>query len=230
MDPANEVELVKPDLPTIESSAEQVYIGSELYAEAVEKYPEVRVAEERTRVAESNIGIARSGFYPSIDIGANLNTAYSSAIPDVELGLPLMSFQRQMERNFAQAVFFNLSIPIFNRLDARVNVARAKINYQNALTAEQLTKNNLNKIVHQAVMDLRAAEQRYYSTEMAFTSAKDAFDVIQQRFDVGMANSIELITSQTNMNNAEFEHIQAKYDLIFRSKVIDFYLGKEITF
>lgn len=229
MDPSVDIELVKPELPTIENMDTQVYHGTELYQEAVQIYPEVKVAEERTLVAERNIGVARSTFYPILDIGANLNTAYSSAIPDVELGLPLMSFERQMERNFAQAVFFNLSIPIFNRFDARTNVARAKINYQNALTAEQLTKNNLNKIVHQAVMDLRAAEQRLRSTQMAFNSAKEAFDVIQQRFDVGMANSIELITSQTNMNNAEFEHIQAKYDLIFRSKIIDFYLGKEIT-
>lgn len=230
MDPSNEIELVKPDLPAIEGPTSHTYLGTELYQEAVARYPEVKVAEARTRVAERNIGVAKSTFYPSLDIGGNLNTAYSSAIPDVELGLPLMSFQRQMERNFAQAVFFNLSIPIFNRFDARTNVARARINYENAVTAEQLTKNNLNKIVHQAVMDLRAAEKRYLSTQMAFASAKDAFDVIQQRFDVGMANSIELITSQTNMNNAEFEHIQAKYDLIFRSKVIDFYLGKEVVF
>ncbi len=230
MDPADDIELVKPDLPAIEQSGQQVYVGTDLYQEAVQRYPEVKVAEERTLVAKRNIDVAKSAFYPTLDIGANLNTAYSSAIPDVELQLPLMSFQRQMERNFAQAVFFNLSIPIFNRFDASTNVTRAKINYQNALTAEQLTKNNLNKIIHQAVMDLRAADQRYYSTQMAFNSAKDAFDVIQQRFDVGMANSIELITSQTNMNNAEFEHIQAKYDLIFRSKVIDFYLGKQVIF
>lgn len=230
MDPSNEIALVKPELPDIQDPTSSTYVGSELYQEAVLRYPEVKVAEARTRVAERGIGIAKSAFYPSLDIGGNLNTAYSSAIPDVELGLPLMSFQRQMERNFAQAVFFSLNIPIFNRWEARTNVARARINYENAMTAEQLTKNNLNKIVHQAVMDLRAAEKRYVSTQMAHISAKEAFDVLQQRFDVGMANSIELITSQTNMNNAEFQHIQAKYDLIFRTKVIDFYLGKEVVF
>lgn len=230
MDPSNEIALVKPELPDIQDPTSSTYVGSELYQEAVLRYPEVKVAEARTRVAERGIGIAKSAFYPSLDIGGNLNTAYSSAIPDVELGLPLMSFQRQMERNFAQAVFFSLNIPIFNRWEARTNVARARINYENAMTAEQLIKNNLNKIVHQAVMDLRAAEKRYVSTQMAHISAKEAFDVLQQRFDVGMANSIELITSQTNMNNAEFQHIQAKYDLIFRTKVIDFYLGKEVVF
>ncbi len=54
--------------------------------------------------------------------------------------------------------------------------------------------------------------------------------MIRQRYDVGLANSVELFTAQTNMNKAEFDHIQAKYELLFRSKVIDFYLGNEIKF
>src|SRR5690606_13105790 len=121
-------------------------------------------------------------------------------------------------------------IPIFNRFQTRTSVNKAKINYQYALTSEQLAKNNLNKIIAQAVLDLRAAKTRYYSTETAFTSAKDAFEVISQRYDVGLANSVELFTAQTNMNRAEFDHIQARYDILFRSKVIDFYLGNEINF
>ena len=83
-------------------------------------------------------------------------------------------------------------------------------------------------MIHQAVLDLRAAQKRYHSTEVAFQSAKDAFEVIRQRFEVGLANAVEQSTAQTNMNRAEFDFIQARYDLIFRSKVIDFYLGNTI--
>ena len=141
-----------------------------------------------------------------------------------------MWFEKQLRRNFAQSVGFTLSIPIFNNLQTRINVNRAKINYQSALANEQLANNNLSKIINQAVLDLRSAEKRLYSTETAFASANDAFEVIEQRYDVGLANSIELFTAQTNRNKAEFDYIQARYDLIFRSKVIDFYLGKTIAF
>ncbi|OYZ46918.1 MAG: hypothetical protein B7Y19_08295 [Sphingobacteriales bacterium 24-40-4] len=107
---------------------------------------------------------------------------------------------------------------------------RANINFQNAMLSEQLTKNNLNKVINQAVYDLRAAEKRYYSAQTAYESSKEAFNVIQQRYAVGLVNSLDFNQAQTNLNKAQFDQIQARYDLIFRSKVIDYYLGNPITF
>src|SRR5690606_7154537 len=206
------------------------YSAVQIFEEAAAIYPDLRVAREQALAAERNIAIARSSFYPTISLGGNIGTNYSSAIPDLELASPTMRFGKQLQRNFAQSVGFTISIPIFNKLQTRINVDRAKINYQNALTNKQLASNNLNKIINQAVLDLRSAEKRLHSTETAFTSADDAFEVINQRYDVGLANSIELFTAQTNRNKAEFDYIQARYELVFRSKVIDFYLGKTITF
>ncbi len=82
----------------------------------------------------------------------------------------------------------------------------------------------------QAVADLRAASSRYQSTLNTFNAQAEAFRVNEERFNVGLVNSLDFNTSQTNRNRAEIDFIQAKYDLLFRSKVIDFYLGKEITF
>ena len=90
-------------------------------------------------------------------------------------------------------------------------------------------KNNLNKVINQAVQDLKSAIKSYNATKSAFESSKQAFNAIRQRFDVGLVNIIELNTSQTNFNKAEFDFIQAKYNVIFRSKVIDFYLGNPLT-
>jgi outer membrane protein len=97
-------------------------------------------------------------------------------------------------------------------------------------TQEQLAKNNLNKIIYQAVADLKAAESRYQSTSNAFDAQKDAFFVIEQRYNVGLVNALDYNTALTNKNKAEIDMIQAKYDLLFRAKVIDFYLGKQIIF
>lgn len=229
MDPTVEIELVKPAVEDFERTVD-VYSAVQIFEEAAAIYPDLRVAREQALAAERNIAIARSSFYPTISLGGNIGTNYSSAIPDLELSAPTMRFGKQLQRNFAQSVGFTISIPIFNGLQTKINVSRAKINYQNALTSEQLTNNNLNKIINQAILDLRAAEKRLHSAETAFASVSDAFEVIEQRFGVGLANSIELFTAQTNRNRAEFDYIQARYDLIFRSKVIDFYLGKTIAF
>jgi len=80
------------------------------------------------------------------------------------------------------------------------------------------------------VADLRAAESRFRSTTNTYIAQKDAFEVIEQRYAVGLVNSLDYSTAQTNMNKAEIDMIQAKYDLLFRSKVIDYYLGKQIVF
>src|SRR5690606_2799511 len=210
----------------------------ELFATAVAVQPDIRAAEFSTEVAKTNIAIAKGAYYPTLGFGAGYSTSVSSVASqpiafDAE-GRPTeygrVSFSQQLKNNESPYIGLNLNIPIFNRFQTKINVNRAKISYQNALTNEQLAKNNVNKIINQAVLDLRSAEKRYYSTETAFSSAKDAFEVIQQRYDVGLANSVELFTAQTTMNRAEFDHIQARYDLLFRSKVIDFYLGNEINF
>lgn len=237
MDPAEDIMLEKPDIELVENTT-VAYDAGELFATAVAVQPDIRAAEFSTEVAKTNIAIAKGAYYPTLGFGAGYSTSVSSVasqpIAFDEEGRPIeygrVSFRDQLKNNESPYIGLNLNIPIFNRFQTKINVNRAKINYQYALTNEQLTKNNLNKIIAQAVLDLRAAKSRYYSTETAFTSAKDAFEVINQRYEVGLANSVELFTAQTTMNRAEFDHIQAKYDLLFRSKVIDFYLGNEINF
>lgn len=228
MDPATEITLESPQLPDV-NLIESNYLATQVYGQAVANFPDIKQAEFNSLVAKTNIDIAKGGFYPTLSMNGGFGTNYSSQAVDFVTG-QLLPFGDQLRRNTSQSIGFTLNIPIFDNLRARINVAKAKIGYQNALTNEQLAKNNLNKIVNQAVLDLRAAEKRYQSTETAFESARDAFEVIQQRFEVGLANAIELSTAQTNRNRAEFDEIQAKYDLIFRSKVIDFYLGNEISF
>ena len=167
---------------------------------------------------------------------AGLGSGYSSAGRQFRIGpngTPVNEkspFGSQLNSNLNQSVGFGLSIPIFNGLASGISVTRAKIQFQNASIAEQSAKNNLNKVISQAVLDLRASQRRYYSAQTAFQSSKEAFRVIDQRYTVGLVNSLDYNQSQTNLNKAQFDLIQAKYDLIFRSKVIDFYLGNPLQF
>jgi len=236
MDPAEDIMLEKPDIGSVEEIP-VAYSASDVFRQALDVQPDIRAAAFSTRMAENQIAIAKGAFYPTLGFGAGYGTSVSSVASrpigiDNE-GNPIyerIPFREQLSINESPYIGLSLNIPIFNRFQTKVNVNKATINYQNALTNEQLTRNNLNKVINQAVLDLRSAQKRYYSTETAFASAKDAFEVIRQRYEVGLANSVELFTAQTTMNRAEFDSIQAKYDLLFRSKVIDFYLGNEITF
>ncbi|WP_442795698.1 TolC family protein [Pelobium manganitolerans] len=235
MDPQRNIRLETPvigDLDQIEST----YSGYQVYSKAVGNYPDIKVAEYNTQASEYGIKIAKGALYPTLSFGGQLYNNYSNntydQIPDPLTNTSTkrkVSFGEQLNRNFGQSIGFNLSIPIFNNYRSRANYNIAKLRYQNAKASEQLAKNNLNKIINQAVQDLKSAIENYRATESAFISSKDAFEAIQQRYDVGLANSIELNTSQTNYNKAEFDFIQAKYNVIFRNKVIDFYLGNPLT-
>lgn len=198
--------------------------AEEVYRTSAAQFPDLKLASLNTAAAKKGIDVAKGNYYPRLSFGGGLQTSYSDP------SFPARSFTEQLNDRFGQNIGLSLSVPIFNGFSARSTVRRAKINLMQTETQEQLAKNNLNKIIYQAVADLKAAESRYESTGNAFTAQKDAFYVIEQRYGVGLVNSLDYSTAQTNRNKAEIDYIQAKYDLIFRAKVIDYYLGKQITF
>jgi outer membrane protein len=226
MDPSIEIVLEKPTLAD-PSNIESSYSAKEVFDYAVENFPEIEFAKYNSEFAKKNIDIAKGGFYPALSASAGLGSGYTSSFIDPQTN-DIMAFREQLKANRSEFIGLSLSIPIFNNFRTRIGVKKAKISYQNALLGEQKAKNDLNKIINQAVLDLKAADKNYTSSRLVFESMKEAFNVIKQRYDVGIANAMELSTSQTNMNKAEFDFITAKYNMIFRSKVIDFYLGKSI--
>jgi len=223
LDPSSVFEVEKPQIADM-SKVNSVYSAVDVFKLASASFPDIRLAELRKQASEKGIEIAKGNYFPSLNLQSGFGTRYSNG------SFGNNSFTTQVKDNFNQFIGFGLSIPIFNGLAARSSVRRAKISFQNSVLNEQLAKNNLNKVINQAVYDLRAAEKRYYSAQTAFQSSKEAFNVIEQRYAVGLVNSLDYNQAQTNLNKAQFDQIQAQYDFIFRSKVIDYYLGNPITF
>lgn len=225
--PSEAIVLEKPTLPTW-SSENTSYSAKEVFAYAVEHFPEINAAHFNAQAAKKNIDITKGGYFPTLALSAGLGSGYTSSFID-PLTNEIMVFRDQLRANRSEFIGLSLSIPVFNNFRTRIGVKKAEINYQNALLGEERAKNDLNKVINQAVLDLRAADKNYISSEFLFESMSQAFNVIKERYDVGLANAMELSTAQTNMNKAEFDLIIAKYNVIFRSKVIDFYLGKDLS-
>lgn len=228
MQPSQKFVVQAPLIDNIKTATTTVS-AEEIYNNALNIFPDIKLANLRSLAAKQAIAVAKGAYSPSLSLGAGLNTSYSYQFNYNGL-TPQASFADQIDQRLGQSVGMSLQIPIFNGFSARSSVRKAKITYQNNLVQEQLAKNNLNKVIFQATTDLKAAESRYTSTQNAFNAQKDAFYVVEQRYNVGLVNSLDYSTAQTNRNKAEIDFIQAKYDLIFRAKVIDYYLGKQITF
>ncbi|MES2416937.1 MAG: TolC family protein [Bacteroidota bacterium] len=203
------------------------YNAEEVYSNALGAFPDIKLAALNTAAAKIGVNVAKGNLYPSLSLNGSYGTNYFYSYNATS---PNPSLNEQIKNNVSKGLGLSLSIPIFNGLQARSGVTRAKINLMQTETQEQLAKNNLNKIIYQAVADLKAAESRYQSTTNAFTAQKDAYYVMEERYKVGLVNSLDYSTAQTNRNKAEIDMIQAKYDLLFRAKLIDYYLGKQINF
>jgi outer membrane protein len=139
-------------------------------------------------------------------------------------------FSDQLEDNLNETMNLSLSIPIFNGWSSRSNVAQAKIGIENANLDLQLQKNNLYKILQQAYNDATSAFNRHKAASKKVQATSESFKYAEQKFNVGLINSVEYNDAKKEYNNALSELIQAKYDYVFRITVIDFYLGKPLSF
>lgn len=255
MNPATPIEVVKPDISKI-TDVKTAFDPENIVATALKVNPDVKLAESQQAVYGQAIKVAKGTYYPTLYLSGNLFSNYSSAQPLKQIGsvqstqttgylngdpsqpvtipyrAPLFGaypFFDKLNDRFGQSIGLSLQIPIFNRYNARTNVKRAQINFESASVSTQIAKNNLTKTIYQAVLDARASANQYQSAQQTYQANKDAFNVIQQRYNVGLVNSLDYNTSLTNLNTSENNMIQARYQMIFRSKVIDYYLGNPIT-
>ncbi|MBW4888179.1 TolC family protein [Mucilaginibacter sp. HMF5004] len=233
MDPATQIAVERPDISKL-TDVKTMYDAQAVFNSALAVNPDVRLATVQKQAAEQNIAVAKSYYYPSLAMFGSFGSNYSNARKLTTTGpggvvfVPY-PFTDQISDNFNQSLGVSLQIPIFTRFATRTNVKKAQINFQLSQVSEQLAKNNLNKTIAQAVLDVRAADKKYISAQQTFQSNKDAYNVTQQRYTVGLVNSLDYNTALTNLNKSEFDMIQARYEVIFRSKVIDYYLGNTIT-
>ncbi|MFA4866839.1 MAG: TolC family protein [Pedobacter sp.] len=214
-----------------------VYDAEQLYKEVMAIFPDIKLAALQTEAAKKGIDVAKGNLYPRLSFSGSYGSSYiysynlpsfdPNRAPNIPQNFP---FKTQIENNVGKGLGLTLSIPIFNGLQAKSSVKKARINLLQTQADEQITKNNLSKIIYQSVADLKAAESTYASATKAFEAQKEAFSVIEQRYNVGLVNSLDYSTSLTKKNTAEIDMIRARYDLLFRAKVIDYYLGKPIVF
>lgn len=138
-------------------------------------------------------------------------------------------FNDQFSDNFNKSVSLNLNVPIFNGWSTRTNISRAKINVENTKYNLELSKLDLRKTIQQAYADANAALNNYEASVTGVNAARESYRYAEQKFNVGSLNSVDYNNSKKDLEKAESDQIRAKYEFIFKSTVLDFYMGKPIT-
>lgn len=211
--------------PNIDSLASGLAIPSaaEVFDQALLSMPQVRSAELRVQSTEKGIGIARSSRYPSLSLDASVSTgAISYLDPATHTNLP---YPDQLRNNLSSGIGLSLRIPIFNGLQTETNIANAKIAHSSAQLALHDTKLQLFKTIQQAHTDALAAQKKLRASEQQLQALQQSLRYTESKFNVGLLNALDYTTARNKLAEAEQGLLQAKYDLLFKSKILQFYQG-----
>jgi outer membrane protein len=140
-------------------------------------------------------------------------------------GIANSAYFNQLNNGIIPSVSFALSIPIYQKKQVKTNVALAKIGYRNAELEEIDTKNQLRKNIEQACQDVYSARIKFEANQENYSATLEAAALSDEKFKQGIINSVDYLVSKTNLNVAESQFLQAKYNLIFSYKILDFYTG-----
>ena len=254
LDSVKNFQIGKPDFSNVNINSVLVN-PSEVFATAVKTQPEIKSSEYKMLSAEKGLSVARGAMSPRLTLSGSFGTGYSDnrqrQVGSTLVGYnPIVStdtakvfysplyiydyektpFRDQLNDNFNKFIGFNLTVPLFNGWQTNASIKRAKISLQNARLNEQLTKNQLNKTIQQSYADAVASYKKYNASQKSVDALKESFKYTEQKFNVGLLNSVDYITAKNNLTKAESDLLQAKYEYIFKTKILDFYQGKPLTF
>ena len=216
------IELETPEGFLVESPAAQLELQpltppDEIFQSAMTSKPSIQAAQYRLEGSKHNIRIAQSGFYPQISLNGSLGTNYYSTIN--------RTFKQQMGDNFSKYLGFSLSVPLFNRLSTRNRVRAARLQRDNYALQLDNAKKTLYKEIQQAWYNAVASESKYKSSRTATEASNAAFLLTSEKYNNGKATAVEYNEAKQNLMQAQSDELQAKYDYLFRTKILDFYKG-----
>jgi outer membrane protein len=251
---------VKVDRISVPTPATSGYEASidKVYQTAEGSQPTVKAADLRIAGADKGIEIARAGFLPIVTANANFGGNQSnrqknyiqSGTKDQNFGIvkfngtdfPLIVSQPNYVENGTTSYFtqlgntanygfgVNASIPIFSRYNNKSNVTRAKIQKENANLNAQQTRLTLRQNIETAYTNLTNSAKRYDAFLVQVSALEESFRAAESRFNAGAIDFVSYSLQKTNLDKAKGNLVQAKYDFIFRTKILDYYQNKPLTF
>lgn len=223
------LEIASPD--SIEVATPQGDVGERLisspeqiYSQAVQAKPEIKAEKLRLEAAERNVKVAKAALYPTLSLGAGLSSEYYKTS-----GYGAPSFTKQLNDNFNKSIGLSLNIPVFNRYATRNAIRMAKLQRNEQMLKLDDTHKALFKEIQQAYYNAVNAQAKYRSSVAAKDAAQAGFEVVTGKYENGNANATELEEAKTKLLNAANACLQSKYEYILRTKIIDYYKGKQIN-
>lgn len=258
LEPDFDLKIDRPNVPIPADANPDAFSLTPVYQTAVGTQANIRSADFRVKSAQEGIAIAKSAYYPTISAFANLSSSYSSQardfnnpivgtpvlgdpviinfqgqdVPisfyDTPISFPKSTYFNQIDQNFGQGVGASISIPIYQNGRSRLNVERARLGVLTSQMQQIQTQQSLKNDIQTAIANARAARLTLEAAQKTFDATDIAYQNTVKRHTLGTINTLDLTTARNNRDIAETDRTVAKYDYIFKLKILDFYLGKPL--
>ncbi|OFY45757.1 MAG: hypothetical protein A2X22_05130 [Bacteroidetes bacterium GWF2_49_14] len=212
--------------PTFEAIRVLDNLGSidGVYQSALNTLPQIRSAELGLKSLQKDLQISRGRRSPTLSMSASYGTGYSDRLKDFVTG-ETMVLRDQLDFTSQTSLGFNFNVPIFNGWSTQTGIRNARLSVANGKYNLELAQNQLLKEIQQAFADANASLNRFRATEKSVQALEEAFRYADQKLNVGMLTSLEYNVAKNNLTRARSELLQAKYNYIFNTRILDFYRG-----
>jgi outer membrane protein len=223
----------------------------EVYNDAVGTLPQVKVSEYNRQSNLYAVKAAKGRMSPRLSLNSSISTLFASSnkrvigselsgsrvigytkttgdsvlMPIVQNITSLKPYGTQLKDNVNKSIGLSLSIPILNGLQTRTAIHRAKISYESSDYDMQLTLQNIQKSVQRVYLDATLSLKQYHAMEKAMQAQEQSFRNAEKRLDLGLINPYEYNQTKTRNTNSQSDLLRAKYDYLFKTKILDFYRG-----
>lgn len=192
-----------------------------VYSTALSIMPEIESSKLSTQAANMDVSIAKAGYMPTLSLSAGVGTSHTTGTN--------FTFGQQVKNGWNNSIGLSVSIPIFNNRKTKSAVQKAKLQVMDSELSELNEQKTLFKTIETIYLDAVSSQNRFKAATEKLQSTKTSYELINEQFNLGMKNTVELLTEKNNLLSAQQEVLQAKYMTILNIQLLKFYQGEQIT-
>ena len=190
----------------------------DVYRTALLMRPEIESGKLDVEASDLNIKIARSGYLPTISLSAGIGSTNANGND--------FTFTEQIKQNWNNSLGLTLSIPLYDKRQTKSSVNKAKLQKQTSELDLLDKQKTLYKTIENLWLDANSAQQQYVAASKKLESTQTSYDLVSEQFNLGMKNTVELLTEKNNLLSAQQEMLQAKYMALLNAGLLQFYQGE----
>lgn len=220
MNPTDVLEIVTPETDNLDGLTGSLPSEEEAIQLALDYMPDLRLSDYDIQLAKNSLKMAKGNYLPSVSANANI-------------GMGVLSFDangmNQWYGKPSESAGISVNIPIFSRGSTRANVKKSQIALEQAQLDYEQTELSVRQTVVQAYRNVLSAYNAYKVSEVRENAYSKSFDAYNMQYRYGKITTVELLQQQNNYLNVLNTYIQNKYSLLMKRKILDIYMGKNIT-